>query len=440
MTVTVGLVLHAKSVPVFEEAARTLTGVTCKWAVYPHDDDIPEAAAKILGGDRLDGLLMGLLPHDACRHLLPGDLAVAVVRPPALSLSLAFARAMTRNLRPGTVSIDTFAEDAVDEVSTALGLRARQVVSLPYRAGQPAAEIVEHHLRAVRRGGFVISARTEVTHRLRGKVPVVQSLTVPSTVRAELHDLVLRLQSRQAAEFRFAAGVFLVAAPERDVDRARVGLMNLLLNTPEFADAWIENRGRRGVIVLAHQALFDRMTHQWLTVPVLGAATEKLGVRVAAGFGIGGSARTCVTLAERAAARAEAEGRPSGYLVQDTGVIIGPMGPDGVPAEFTYRDHGARLEQLARRVGLSAATLSRLVSVERGRRGRTLSSAELANALGITDPSGRRLLRTLLAGGLVTPEGSEQTHRKGRPATLFRLGIERALQQESPALSTNLDT
>ncbi|MFC4083560.1 helix-turn-helix domain-containing protein [Amycolatopsis samaneae] len=440
MTVTVGVVLHAKSVPVFEEAARTVTGVTLRWAVYPHDDDIPAAAAKLLDEDRLDGLLMGLLPHDACRRLLPDDLPVAIVRPPALSLSLAFATALARKHRPGTVSVDTFAEDAVIEVGTALGLRARQVVALPYRAGQPAAEIVEHHLRTVRRGGFVISARAEVAHRLRGKLPVVQSLTVPSTVRAELHDLVLRLQSRRAAGFRFAAGVFLVAAPERDLDRARVGLMNLLLNTPEFADAWIENRGRRGVIVLAHQALFDRMTHQWLTVPVLGEAEEKLGVRVAAGFGVGGSARACVMLAERAAARAEAEQRPSGYLVQDTGVVIGPMGAEGRPAEFTYRDHGARLERLARRVGLSAATLSRLVSVERAQHGRTLSPSELANALGITDPSGRRLLRTLLAGGLVTPEGSAQTHRKGRPATLFRLGIERALKQESPVVSTNLDT
>ncbi|WP_211769493.1 hypothetical protein [Kutzneria sp. CA-103260] len=434
MTITVGVVLHARSRPVFEAAASTLTGVTLRWAVYPTDADIPAAAADLLGGERLDGLLLGLLPYDACRQLWPPELPITVIRPSALSLALAFSAARERKLKP-TVSIDTFEPDTVSEVTTALGLRPSQVHSLPYRPGQPAPEIVQHHLGVLRRGGHVITSRSEVANRLRGKLPVVQSLTVPSTVRAELNALTLRIRSQWANEFRFAAGVFLVSDQPRDqdVDRARVGLTTLLVNTPEFADAWIENRGRRGLVVLAHKALFDDVTHNWVTVPVLDRADEQLGVRVAAGFGIGGSARTCVALAERAAARAEAEGQPAAYLIEDTGVIIGPMTRDGRPTEFTLRDHGPELETLAGRVGLSPATLSRLVSVERRQQGQTLSPSELANALGITDPSGRRLVRKLLSAGLIVPDGSAQTHRKGRPTTLYRLGIDRAL-------STILDT
>jgi hypothetical protein len=431
MGVTIGVVLHADSRPVFEEAARTLTGVTLRWAVYTHDDDIRAIAGAVLAQEPLDGLLMGLLPHDACRGLLPDGLPIAVVRPAGLSLALAFAQASEDGLRRQPVSIDTFTHDEVAEVVDALGLNPGSVTAQPFRAGQPAAEIARQHLRTCRGGGFVISARTEVTGLLRDRLPVVRCRTVPSTVRAVLHDLVLRVQSERANEFRFAAGVFLVAGQPRGLGtgQARTRLANLLAGTPEFAGAWIENRERRGLVVLAHKALFDEVTHRWLTVPVLDRAADELGLRVAAGFAIGGAARTCVALAERAAVRAEAEGRPCAYLIEDSGVIIGPMSHEGRPAEFTYRDHGTRLETLAPRVGLSAGTLSRLVAVERQWQGRALSPAELANALGITDPSGRRLVRKLLAGGLVTATGSEQTHRKGRPTTLYRLGIERAVAE-----------
>jgi hypothetical protein len=429
MSVTVGVVLHPRDRQVFAAAAAGIADLTLRCAEYTHDGEVRDAVAELLR-EPVDGLLLGRPPYDACRHLVPEDLPVTVLRPAALSLALAFSAAQAKHLRP-PVSIDSFDHDAIAEVTAALNVKPTQVTALPYQPGQPTSEVVDHHLRTVKRAGYVISARCEVANRLRGKLPVVQTQTIPSAVRAELYDLRQRIRARRADEFRFAAGVFLVVGPihDRDADRARVGLMNLLVNTPEFADALIENRGRRGLLVLAHKALFDEVTHDWATVPVLDRADEELGIRVAAGFGIGGSARTCVALAERAAVRAEAEGRPAGYLIEHSGVVVGPMSRDGRPAEFTVRDHGPRLENLARSVGLSPATLSRLVSVERRQQGRTLAPSELANALGITDPSGRRLVRKLLAGGLVQPDGSAQTHRKGRPTTLYRLCIE-----------TNLDT
>jgi DNA-binding transcriptional ArsR family regulator len=279
----------------------------------------------------------------------------------------------------------------------------------------------------------VISVRTAVSAALDGVVPVLGGVAGPATIRAELHELALRMQSKRADGRRFAAGVFLVAQSEANanLDRARVGLLNLLLNTPEFADAWIDNRGRRGVVVFAHAALFEAVTHQWVGLPVLGQAQESLGVTAVAGFGIGASARICVALAERAAARAEQDAGPGAYLIDDSGMMIGPMGSAGVPLAFTYREHGG-LEALATTVGLSPATLSRLAAIERTLAGRTLSPSDLARSLGITDPSGRRLIRKLNEAGLVVDDGSAQLHRKGRPTRLYRLAIAAALGAPTP--------
>ena len=426
----IGLVLHASHRPRFAEAARTLTGVTFAWAVYEREDQIRDRVAGLLRAERLDGLLLGLVPYARSRDLLPPELPVAVTRSAALDLALAWSRARGNGWPATPVSIDTFAQETVDEVATALELDRQAIASLPFEPEQPVADVVAFHREQLARTGarYVISVRTGVAAALDGRVAVLNALATPGTIRADLHELALRIRHKRADGRRFAAGVFLIAKPgeSADLDRARVGLLHLLLNTPEFADAWIDNRGRRGVVVFAHAALFEAVTHQWVGLPVLAEVRDTLEVRAVAGFGLGDSARLCVTLAERAAARAEQDADPGAYLISDNGMMIGPMGATGLPLTYTYREHGG-IEVLAGRVGLSPATLSRLAAIERGLAGRPVSPSELARSLGITDPSGRRLIRKLSESRLALDDGSSQLHRKGRPTRLYRLAITAAL-------------
>ena len=429
MATVIGVVVHSYRKDLFEEAASTLRGVDLEWVSYDHEIEIRDKVADFLSTTRLDGFLAGPVPYAASQELLPAGLPVGVVRPSALDLSLALYRAQERGWGPKPVSIDTYATEAVDAVTAALELDPAAIECLPYSPSQTVEEVTEFHQAAYRRFGgrsYVISVRAAVRDRLGGAIPLQSGLPVPATIRTELHELALRIESERASALRFAAGVFLVARTA-DEDRARVGLMNLLLNTPEFAGAWIEDRGRRGVVVFAHKALFERITANWVAVPALAEAAQALGVQVSAGFGVGLSARNSVLLAERAAVRAEQEGGPCAYLIEDSGLIIGPMGPAREPLAFSYREHGNDLEQLARTVGLSPATISRLVALEHELEDRPVGAGELASHLGITDPSGRRLLRTLAAGGLVSAEGSTQNHPKGRPARLYRLRIAQAL-------------
>ncbi|BCJ55696.1 hypothetical protein Asp14428_71710 [Actinoplanes sp. NBRC 14428] len=427
----IGLVLHAGHRARFEEAARTLTGVTFAWAVYEREDQIRDRVAGLLRGEHLDGLLLGLVPYARARDLLPAGLPVTVTRSAALDLALAWSRARGNGWPATPVSIDTFTQETVDEVASALDLDRSAIACLPFDPAQPIAEVVAFHRERLAETGaaYVISVRTGVAAALDGRVAVLNALATAGTIRADLHELALRIRNKQADGQRFAAGVFLVAKGSggTDLDRARVGLLHLLLHTPEFADAWIDDRGRRGVVVFAHAALFEAVTHRWVGLPVLAEARDTLGVRAVAGFGIGASARVCVALAERAAGRAEQDADPGAYLLSDNGLMIGPMGASGVPLAYTYREHGG-LEALARRAGLSPATLSRLAAIERTLAGRPVSPSDLARSLGITDPSGRRLIRKLSESDLAVGDGSSQVHRKGRPTRLYRLAITAALE------------
>lgn len=437
MSIVIGVVTHSTHGGLFREAASTLGGVDLEWVSYDHEDDIRAKVAEFLSTTRLDGFLAGPVPYTASRELLPPGLPVGVIRSSALDLTLALYRAQERGWGRTPVSIDTFPAEAIAAVATALDIDHDAIDCLPYAPTQSVDEIVGFHRDAYHRYGdrsYVISVRAAVREQLSGEIPIVSGMPVPATIRTELHELALRIESERASAQRFAAGVFLISRSP-DEERARIGLMNLLLNTPEFAGAWIENRGRRGVVVFAHKALFERITRNWVAVPALAEAAEALGAQVSAGFGVGVSARNCVLLAEQAAARAELASEPCAYLFEDSGVVIGPMGPGGDALRFSYREHGDDVEQLAKNVGLSAATVSRLAALDHELDGRALSPGELAGHLGITDQSGRRLIRTLDAGGLVSVEGTAQHHPKGRPTRLYRLRIGQALKGQ-PSSST----
>jgi hypothetical protein len=426
----IGLVVHASHRARFADAASTLTGVEFAWAVYEREDEIRDQVSGLLRAHRLDGLLLGLAPYARARDLIPADLPVTVTRSAALDLALAWARARGNGWPATPVSIDTFTTETIDEVAAALDLDRTAISALPFDPDQPVAEVVDFHREHLARTGapYVISVRMGVAAALDGRTAVLHALATPGTIRADLNDLALRIHTKRADGQRFAAGLFLVAKPEQssDLDRARVGLQHLLLNTPEFADAWIDHRGARGVLVFAPASLFESVTHHWVGLPVLAEARETLGIRAVAGFGIGASARLSVTLAERAAARAEQDADPGAYLFTGDGMTIGPMGASAAPLTYTYREHG-EIERLAVRAGLSPATLSRLAAIERNLDGQPLSPADLARTLGITDPSGRRLIRKLTSADLVIETGSAQESRKGRPTRLYRLAITPAL-------------
>lgn len=427
MRMVLGLVLHSSHQDRLVEASGMLTGVQLELVMYDQEREIRPKVRALLQRVQLDGMILGLVPYDACRDLLPPDLPLSVTRYTALELTLTFGRALRQGWAPAPVSIDTFERSVVEDVTKALGMSSDEVTCLPYAADVSYPEIIEFHQRflAEHEGSYVITVRSEVTRHLRDKVRVLNVAPLESTVRAELHELVLRIQSQRAKEMSFAAGIFSVVEFEKDsnLDRARVGLLNMLVNTPEFADAYADNRGRRSVAVLAHRALFNDVTKNWSSLPVVGTVHASLGIRVAAGFGIGSSARKCVLLAERAAAQAEQYGAPCGFLVDEDGLMVGPLRPGATPLSFTYREHGADLERLARRAGLSAVTMSRLAALDRKLAGKPLSPGDLADALCVTGPSGRRLIRKLIASGLAVRRGSAQVARRGRPTNLYQLTV-----------------
>ncbi|MFD0663580.1 hypothetical protein [Thermocatellispora tengchongensis] len=120
--------------------------------------------------------------------------------------------------------------------------------------------------------------------------------------------------------------------------------------------------------------------------------------------------------------------------MSEDGLVIGPMGASGTPLRYTYKaddrtDDGG-LRELAKRVGLGVATLSRLADLERRLDGAAASAEEIGQALRVSAPSGRRIIRFLRDSGLAFPAGLAQPGKRGRPKSLYRLDINRHLRPD----------
>ena len=113
--------------------------------------------------------------------------------------------------------------------------------------------------------------------------------------------------------------------------------------------------------------------------------------------------------------------------------MVGPLRPGATPLSFTYREHGADLERLARTGRAERRHISRLAALDRKLAGRPLSPGDLADALCITDPSGRRLIRKLDRERPCRPAGQCSGQPEGPAEQLYQLTIAAAIGDSDSA-------
>lgn len=411
-----------------EAALAHLEGVEPRWIRYGDEAGIGPAARQAL--QEVDAAFFaGPMPLDRCRDMLPESLPFGLVRLGAIDLAMALLRAREQGLPLAPASFDTFDEAVTEEFARELGLPARALRVLPYAPGQDVEDIVRFHVERRRRHGthYAVTGRSRVYARLMAEldVPVLCSVPVAASVRSAMNEVVLRAVSARHSNLRFATAVYRLLEDSGlyEAGVERVNTMRMFFDAPEFAEAWVEARGDQSVLVFAHKGLLEEITRSWTVVPLLEEVRARLGVRMAVGFGVGESARDSVRHAELAVRRAMAEGGDTGFLMSEDGLIIGPMGEAEAPFRYSFKTDEEGLRKLAQTTGLGVTTLSRLADLERRLDGAAASADQVGQALKVSAPSGRRILRVLREHGLATPAGIAQPGRRGRPSTLYRLDI-----------------
>jgi hypothetical protein len=441
MQIRLGIVCPRTSRDEFQRAAEGVSGVVPRWVVYQDERGIRRQVQSALG--ELDALCFsGSLPLDRCRDIVPADLPTTVVQFTGVDLALCLFRARDQGLPPAPVSIDSIDPHLVDELVDELGIDRDRVACLPHGPEVTLEEVVAFHDEARQRlhTAFAISGRSNAIEPLRARlgIPVIQATPAVPSIRAAMNRATLAAISRRHSDLRFAAAVFLgcddaSASKRRRIERS-AALADALHASAELADTWIEPRSDgEGVLVFGHNGLMQRLTRDWTAVPIAAELHETLGFEVAVGFGVGNSARHSVEYAEAAVKRAAREGGSCGYLLTEDGVVIGPIRGEGeAAARQHFRTDNGAVAGLARRIGLSIGTVSRLLEYERkvGPEA-SVSAADIGRELRLTPPSGRRIVRILKSHGVVREVGTAHLSGRGRPMSLYRLELQRHLRDRA---------
>lgn len=138
------------------------------------------------------------------------------------------------------------------------------------------------------------------------------------------------------------------------------------------------------------------------------------------GIGYGETALAAEANARLALNRAQNYHEFCTFLVDSNGVIEGPL-QDAQSISFGFRTENRDIHQKLNQAGVSIATFNKMLSVQRNAANHSMSAADVAGWLKMTERNARRVLNSLVDRGLAQIVGEEAPSSRGRPRKIYRL-------------------
>ncbi|HEX6972065.1 MAG TPA: GTP cyclohydrolase IIa [Limnochordia bacterium] len=347
------------------------------------------------------------------------------------------------------LSIDTLPRSVVDEVYAGLGLASESLYTKEYQGPITSAALAAFHTELWEGGRIhltVTCLRSAERRLVAAGVPVVRIVPTTASIRSSLRLIVSELMGAQSKASQVALGIlqidrlreFSQRHSEYEVQRTKLELHKILLDYAERHQGSVFFLGGDQFVLVTTRGNMAKATDHYRATPLLSEIRRRLPITVSIGNGVGRTAFDAERNARLALAYAHQRGGDCAYLMLDDHRLIGPLGaPEQL--EYATRSVDQRWVSLAKQAGLSAATLSRVAALLGKLHKATLTTGEMAEGLGITLRSARRIMSHLAAAGLARLVGEEQPPGRGRPRHVYLLRFEPASDAEqgsrSPALS-----
>lgn len=329
-------------------------------------------------------------------------------------------QAMVRLLRDGhdvsRMSIDTVPSADVSATLREAGVPTAGVRTLSYQSGVESTDVVEFHRRA-RRGArgteVAVTCLRSAYEVLCAEMPAFRLVPSAYSVRIAVRQLLLHADNQAQEDAQVVLG--LVELPGGDDGLSK--------EANALAGSVARYTGDTYLLVTTRGPVHD-VTGGFTSLPMLRRLADRHEV-VRVGFGLGRSSAEAETLARRALARARRLGdvaavlslRGEADVVLESAMPPAASGGDEPPAS------AARLPVLAQRVGISVATLERLIAVQEAAGTEPLTTREVATRLRVQQRTARRMLHRLELAGLAERTGSLLSGGSGRPLTAYRITL-----------------
>lgn len=329
------------------------------------------------------------------------------------------------------LSIDTIPKVAVEETYTELGLNAEEV--LVYEGDMPfkASELVKFHTECYNSGqsSAAVSCLTSAYEQLvEMGIPAYRIRPTRADMREALRLARMEVSAIHQQKAQIAVGIIKIETfPEKEqfnhhsIQRLFLDVYQFLLDYGEKSGVSVTFPGRDEFIFYGTRGAIQKITFGFQQAPLVGEIYDRFGIVSSLGIGIGRSVPEAEEFARMALEQCKLK-QGSCYVIFDDGEVKGPLNvPNSL--QYTLRSIDPQLILLAETAGISISTLTRLQAVVEKYGRPTITANEVANSLGITLRSARRLLNTMVSANLANVIGEEQPVGRGRPRQVYQLRV-----------------
>lgn len=408
-----------------------------KWG-YEHESEAPSIYQA--ASDDIDvALFMGPIPYHKTLNNVDVSHPLIYVSLSGTSLMRALYQARVMDERAiERFSVDVLSEKIVLESLHELGEKDTNVYTKVLAKDVLAEELIDFHVDLWESGKIDVAMsclRTAYRTLREFGIPSYRVTATNSAIREAFNYAVVRGEQLNSEETQIAVQICKLdgdSGSTRETnsgyagERIRLELQRILNDYAEDTWASMYYDGGNRFSIYTTRGILSKVMNSYQVDPILNKVRERLDVTVSVGTGLGTTAYHAELNAKRALARAERYGGNSSFVLTTNGKLFGPIGAKhSIESRVISGSEG--FDEVIEKTGLGIETISKIVSCLRYLGKDSCTSAELANAMQISQRSARRYLKTLYDNGFAQLKGKEHASPTGRPRKIYRilLGKER---------------
>lgn len=346
------------------------------------------------------------------------------------SIAEVFLKMVKEGREIDTFSIDVVEKQMIEDILDAFHIQPRNIYTCPLVTGVDEEEYVAWHLglQEKKMTDVAVTAYVAVYRMIEEKGGRVFYLEPNrSLVRDALADLEKGWALAHAEYSQIAVELIQMSNfPEREDQ-----YYNAMASKAEFEVELIRYVrgvqgsvfpfGREEYVIYANSGVVKgKKNHKDLRE--LQEQARSLGLVVNAGLGMGITAYQAEMHARKALEHTLGKGDGGIFQIDESQKIEGPLGLDQ-QLQYSMISFDPQMQLLSEKTGLSMESILKIQAIAEVRKSYVFDASELAECLGITVRSARRILNKIQSAGLGTVCARESAGKGGRPRALVELNF-----------------
>lgn len=405
MKTVIGVVGPQDLAPDVVDVCSSMSGLDVVGLPYDYETEAPEVVRT--NSSSVDAwLFTGILPYSLADGV--STLPAAYIDYTRETVLLAWVRLTREGRDIARTSLDTVGTPEVREIAAAVGLPDDRPRSLPHRANQKVSQLIDFHRNNPDSSWTAMTCVSSVYDALRDEISIVRLVPSENAIRRAVSRLTFAINNHVNEDSQVAVGL-LVADDMTTATQLVREKASALAGTVATATAG-------ELLVVTTRGALAIASHQFTQPPLLRRLDEA-GIIAHAGFGVGRTALEAERLARRALYRAETHPGSTAVISFRNDIDLVTGTGNAVAAD------APSLNVIAKRVGASTQTLTKLRTLAEKNPDEPLTSRTVATALAVQPRTARRMLQRLEYAGYAERVGIEARTTRGRPLTRYILHL-----------------